>query len=345
VVFPFIVQARAVLGEPALSWALWATGLVAFLALYFRGYAVDGSGRVPVIVALGALGAALSPINPGALMFFTYATAFVGGAVRSSRAGIWIGALTLTGVATAAVTWGHPLLISAVAMMTPIIGFANLHYVETRRRDASLRLAQEEIARLAALAERERIAGDLHDLLGQTLSVIVLKSELATKLVTRDPDRAGAEIREVERVSRDALSEVRRAVDGFRSATLTDELVRARAVLGAARIGVDLEAPAAAGDARAPLPREVEHAIAMILREAVTNVVRHSQALRCRITLTRDDEHLQLRVEDDGVGDRIVAGAGVESMRARAREIGAALDHHVARGVIVTLRVPVGAAR
>ena len=352
VVFPFIFRSPALFGVRALTWTVWALGLVAFLGLYFRSYWVDGARRLPLIIALAGLGAVLAPINPGALMFFTYAAAFVGGAAKTAHAGFWIGGITVGGVLASLLTpWQPYFMLAGVAVMTPIIGFVNLHDVETRRRDASLRLAQSEIARLAVVAERERIAGDLHDLLGHTLSVIVLKSELASKLLPGDPQRAAAEIAEVERVSRDALAEVRRAVHGFRAATVANELVRARAVLDTARVAVDVDAPIvsshsgahnlqAAESRIAGLPANIEHAAAMILREAVTNVVRHAKASRCRIAATGADGHFVLRIDDDGVGGVMTEGAGVESMRARAREIGGTLEHRSSRGVSVTLRVP-----
>ena len=334
VVFPFLFR-TPVIGPPASTWTVWALGLVAFLVLYFRGYAVDGAERRPVIIGLAALATALGWLNPGALMFFVYAAAFVGGAVRTPAAGIWIGALTVLGVSASALSGWPPIIIPGVALMAPIIGFVNVHYVETRRRDAALKLAQDEIARLATLAERERIAGDLHDLLGHTLSVIVLKSELASKLLSRDPERAAAEIAEVEQVARTALAEVRRAIHGFRAASLADEFVRARAVLQTAGVQSEIGAPPVAA-----LDPHVEHAMAMIVREAVTNVVRHAKATRCRISVHARGPDVVLHIEDDGIGGHVTEGAGIESMRARAREIGGTLEHRSSHGVAVTLRVP-----
>jgi two-component system sensor histidine kinase DesK len=335
---PFILPLPAPFNSVPLAWAVWSLGLAVFLLLYFRGYWVDGARRLPIVVGLTLLGALLAPLNPGALLFFTYASAFVGGAAKATHAGIWVGGITVAGVLSSLLSPWQPLFVlPGVAVMTPIVGFVNLHYVESRRRDAAIRLAQSEIARLATIAERERIARDLHDLLGHTLSVIVLKSELASKLLAREPERAAAELADVERVSRDALAEVRGAVQGFRAATLADELVRARAVLDTARVRVDIDD----GDPeRLELPRDIEHAAAMILREAVTNVVRHARATTCRIAAMLDRGQFVLQVEDDGVGGTVAEGAGIESMRARAREVGGTLEHHSGRGVSVTLRVP-----
>jgi two-component system sensor histidine kinase DesK len=175
----------------------------------------------------------------------------------------------------------------------------------------------------------------------------VLKSELAAKLIDRDSVRAGDEMREVERVSRDALTQVRRAVRGFRDANLADEVLRARAVLETAGVRVHVDVPPLTGrlerSGATGTPSTVEHAAAMILREAVTNVVRHAKATQCRISARSDADSLVMRIEDDGVGGRVVEGAGIESMRARAREIGGSLEYHPAdtrTGLAVTLRVP-----
>ena len=342
-IYPFWVGSRA------LVWAVDAVGLVAFLALYFRGFWVDGARRLPIIGGLAVLGAALAPINPGALTFFIYASAFIGGACAGRSAALWVIGLTVAGVsiaATLALVQGwrtplEPMLIVSVILMTPIIGFVNLHYNETRQRDAALRLAQDEIARLATRAERDRIAGDLHDLLGHTLSVIVLKSGLASKLMARDTARAAVEIADVERNSRDALAEVRRAVQGFRATTLSDELVRARGVLATAGIEVAMStAVVPASGHVVDLSPQVEHAAALILRESITNVIRHSRATRCRIDVARAGAMLTLEVADDGVGGPAAEGSGTEGMRARAREIGGALDRDGRRGMLIRLTAP-----
>src|SRR5207253_2493665 len=114
-------------------------------------------------------------------------------------------------------------------------------FAERSRANRKLRLAQEEVEHLAKVAERERIARDLHDLLGHTLSVIILKSELASKLADRDADRARAEIRDVERISRDALAQVRAAVRGYRAGSLQGETDAARATLATAGVVVECE--------------------------------------------------------------------------------------------------------
>ena len=152
--------------------------------------------------------------------------------------------------------------------------------------------------------------------------------------------RAGLEIADVERISREALTELRRAVYGFRAATLSDELIRARGVLLAAGITLDAHAEIVPSTGALPtLTPEVEQATALILRESVTNVIRHSRATTCRIAVTRDGDSLCLEVRDNGVGAGAAIGGGIEGMRARAREVGGLLEHDGSHGTAVRLRV------
>ena len=322
----------------AIAWLEHAAGLCAFLALYLRSYWVDGARRLPFIVGIVALGVVFTPLNPGATSFFVYAAAFVGGARTGAAAARWITAIAVVGGIVGWLAGWGPSMQAFVLVFVPLIGFVNVHYAEVRRRDAALRLAQDEIARLAALGERERIARDLHDLLGHTLSVIVLKAELASKLLERDRDRAAAEVADVERISREALAEVRRAVLGFHTASFDDELVRARSVLQTAAVQLESTADVAVLASTTP---QASGALAFALREAITNVVRHANATRCRVALGHVDGAVRLEIEDDGVGGDAAEGSGLQGMRARMREVGGTLERDGRRGTLVRATVPV----
>jgi len=182
-------------------------------------------------------------------------------------------------------------------------------------RNAQLVAATSENQRLAVSEERNRFARDLHDILGHSLTVITVKAELANRLFELDPVRARAELVDLERLSRDALADVRRAVEGYRELTLPGELARARAALDAAQIEADL--PNSTDD----IPTERRELFAWAVREGVTNVIRHSGATRCRIRLSPD----QVEVSDDGHGadapDAI--GNGLLGLRERAEASGA----------------------
>jgi len=187
--------------------------------------------------------------------------------------------------------------------------------VQMVQRNRQLVSAQEEIAQLAVAAERTRFARDLHDLLGHSLTVITLKTELAGRLVRLAPERAEQEIAEVERLARDALADVRAAVAGYREVTLATEVVSARTALEAAGITADL--PSALDE----VPGERRELLGWAVREAVTNVVRHSGARHCRVTLTA----VSVEVVDDGRGpsEGDTTGNGLRGLRERAEAAGA----------------------
>ena len=158
-----------------------------------------------------------------------------------------------------------------------------------------LHAARRELARLAVIEERERLSRDLHDLLGQTLSMIALKSELARHLVTEEPDRCAQEISEIERVARNSLREVREAVAGYRQPALASELEGAHQFLEAARISCQID------PLQEVLPQAIDATLAWTVREGVTNVIRHSQARHCRIRLTHKNGTVGVEVLSDGV--------------------------------------------
>ncbi len=327
-----------VLGATRGHWVWHVAGLVIFLPLYFAGHRFDGRERLPIVLGIVALGLATTWMNPGGAVFFVYAASFIGGAVAGRPAVAWVLGITAVGLVSA---WtAGPLRAFAlvfVAVFAPLIGFVNLNAAVLRRRDAALRLAQDEVARLARLAERDRIAADLHDLLGHTLSVIVLKADLAVKLIDRDPARAADEVRDVARVSREALAEVRQAVQGVRATTLAEELARVTAVLKGAGITVQVEGP----PPLVPLPTSAEaNALALVLREAVTNVLRHARATRCEIQLRDAAGSLTLVVQDDGQGGDIQEGNGWSGMRRRIEDVGGSVTREVGRGVRLTAVVP-----
>jgi two-component system sensor histidine kinase DesK len=182
-------------------------------------------------------------------------------------------------------------------------------------RNIEVLAVREENARLALEDERNRFARDLHDILGHSLTVITVKAELAQKLFDVDPVRARAEVADLERLSRDALADVRRAVEGYRELTLPGELARARMALEAAEIEAHL--PNSTDD----VPSSLRELFAWTIREGVTNVVRHSGATRCTVTLTSTSAE----VADDGHGVEAAPlhGNGLLGLHERAAAVGA----------------------
>lgn len=180
----------------------------------------------------------------------------------------------------------------------------------------------------------EQVGEGIHDLLGHTLSVITLKSELASKLATRDAAKAEAEMRDVERISRDALAEVRSAVRGYRAEGLQAELAGAAMMLEAAHI--DLEAATLS----LTLDSAQERTLAFALREAVTNVVRHSGASRCAVRLFEAGGEVCLEVEDNGVSGNLPEGLGLRGMCERLELLGGRLERRTGEGTRLRIYLP-----
>jgi two-component system sensor histidine kinase DesK len=203
------------------------------------------------------------------------------------------------------------------------------------QRSIELSAARKDMADLAVQEERNRFARDLHDILGHSLTVITVKAELAGKLIEANPGRAAAEVADVESLARAALADVRAAVAGYRELSLAGELVSARSALQAAQIKADL--PTTVDE----VPEENRELFAWVVREGVTNVVRHSGAKRCRIRITAD----QIEVLDDGKGPTPGGGAsghGLVGLRERADKVGAAVQVGQAAGGGFRLAVKVG---
>jgi two-component system sensor histidine kinase DesK len=318
----------------ALEWALTAAGTAVFLVLYFWGHWQEGRKILWAVGGILLLGVLFAPWNPGAASFFVYAASFL--AVAGPPRFAW----GLLGVLLAVLGLETPLAHLSpyawvpAAVFSLVIGGICIHGAEVKRANAKLRMAHAEIERLAQTAERERIARDLHDVLGHTLSLITLKSELAGKLLERDPQRAGREIREVERISREALREVRGAIAGYRSEGLQAEMGRARLALESA--GVRLEFFAQKVD----LDPVQETVLALAMRESVTNVVRHAGAGACRITLEQSVEETRLEVRDDGRGGAAPEGIGLASMRERVEGLGGRLERRAETGTSLLITLP-----
>ena len=315
----------------ALDWLAVAVLIALFLPIYAATFrARDDRQTLILIAALGALALAGSLVNSGASVFAIYAAAVAGRLSPTRRAveviAVLVGAVELMVVISPVPMPWRLVALAPALFFTPVIGATGIFDAERDRANQRLLRADAEIERLATIAERERIARDLHDLLGHTLSVIVLKSELAARLVPADPDRAIAEVHDIEQIGREALGEVRAAVTGYRARGLGSELDGARVALEAA--GVDVEVHADPTDLRP----EQESALAMALREAVTNVVRHADAQRATISITTAGVWVRLEVSDDGRGYSAQEGSGLTGMRERISALGGHVDVRNAGG-------------
>jgi two-component system sensor histidine kinase DesK len=320
------------------DWMVSLAAVAVFLPLYFRGFVSSGGNLLAIATAIYALGVLAMPFNAGASCFFVYAVAFVGFATSPVRAWRWVAGM-VAGIVLQAwlFDWHYSAWVPAM-LVTAVVGGTNILLADRRRYGLQLQIAREAAEEMARVAERERIGRDLHDLLGHTLSVIVVKSELASKLGERDPRRALEEIRDVERISREALAEVRTAVRGYRSEGLEDAIANAERVLRAAGLEPSVTSE------RVVLAAAAERALAFALREAVTNVVRHAQARRCWIALRAERGRAVLEVRDDGRGGSEPEGSGLSGMRDRLRPLAGSVERDGTAGTRLVVTVPIARA-
>lgn len=295
-------------------------------------------GRLVIVGGFAVLcGLLLVPVGPVAVWSWLLLASLVG--FVSVR--VWIAVVVVLWIVAAQLAvsgWtGWEAAANSGILFAPLVtlsvGASMVLFGRQRQTEERLDVANDELTRLAVVEERARFSRDLHDVLGHSLTVVTMKSELAGRLVDIDPERAKAEIADIERLSREALQGLRQAVSGYREADLDAELVSARAALDAAGVRATLPADGSV------VARDVRSLFAWALREGVTNVVRHAAASTARVTLTRTS----LTVEDDGTGaladgagaaggpaaGGVVAalgGNGLRGMRERAEAVGATLE-------------------
>jgi two-component system sensor histidine kinase DesK len=322
----------------ALAVSVTIVAVAVFLPMYFWASWLRGPITLVPIVVITAIAILLERVNYGSGVFFVYAGAFAFRVGRPRVATVVLAAIELTVLVDALLGGLDFQTLAWTTAITALVGGMTIYSADAGRR---MHEAQQESRRLAVVAERERIGRDLHDLLGHTLSVIALKSELASRLASIDADRSLAEIRDVERISRDALAEVRRAVEGWADEHgLANEIQRARTALDAA--GVTL----ACDVAPAVLEPAVSQTLAFAVREAVTNVVRHAHATKCTIRIDTVDATagtggaIRLSVDDDGIGGGDAEGSGLAGMRARVAARGGRLVRESDHGTRLTITLP-----
>lgn len=313
-----------------------------FIALYAK--TLLAPRRTSYWYALGmiALCLVLMPVYPAGISYFVFGCVMLRTFHNRFLFGYLVQILLLDiAFLAVALSSGYPLQAMVwVPAMTFIIGIIVNVERASQEKDVALKLSHDEVRRLAATAERERIGRDLHDLLGHTLSLITLKLELSRKLFDRDPEASRREVEEAERVARHALAEVRSAVTGIRATDLAAELASARLMLESSMVHLEYETPPG-------LPPEVERGLALVVREAATNITRHARATRAQIEFACDGGAIQLRIADNGNGGIAADGNGLSGMRERVAALGGTLsiDSPKGQGTRLLVRVPVKTPR
>jgi two-component system, NarL family, sensor histidine kinase DesK len=330
----------------------WPTllSLPVFLFVYvriiraFRRSHPPGTAILPELCAIAAMGYALTLVNDSANTYLIYCAAVAPFMVSGFRRVMLVIALVMGLYALELSFLGFRSLLFCMTLIIAIAAAtSNYMMLRNRMHNLTLRQASEEVHRMARVAERERISRDLHDLLGHTLSLIAIKSELAAKLLDRDRAAAAREVVDVMNIARDALKQVRTAVTGIRAAALEGELASARALLETSGVALTYERDGVV------LAAEVESALAMIVREAVTNIQRHAGARNARVEILLDEGSTErgvlLRVSDDGRGGITAQGNGLAGIRERVRSLGGSLEIESPRGkgTVLRVRIPLAA--
>jgi two-component system sensor histidine kinase DesK len=303
-------------GAQPVAWGATGAAIAVFVALYFWGFHSSGPRLWVTRLAIFGVGLSLFPYNAFAHTFFLYAG--MPGNQAKTRESIVIIVLTLI-ASFAYFTARHLDGIYFGLVLIIVAGFGGALVMARIIQSSQQALAGKdvEIARLAKLAERERIARDMHDLLGHTLSLIAIKSELAYKLAASDSTQASIEMREVAEVARKSLAEVRQAIAGMHRLGLMEALNATDSLLRAAGLKTRLHPPATL-PALTPVQEE---ALAQSLLEAGTNVVRHANATSVSLAIICEPAQVRVEVQDDGRGGEVVPGNGINGMCARMQAV------------------------
>ncbi|MBF4635685.1 sensor histidine kinase [Agreia pratensis] len=314
-----------------------------FLAAAPVAWTLSTRGRLLVCGAMFALTLVFVPwLGTGTVGLWTYPGVIVGMCVFSwTLTSTAIGALSVLALVVRALTqpWSEAVLVQPVIILSiPLMMAA---FARTIAVINELRATQAELEAVTAERERSRVARDIHDILGHSLTVITVKSELAARLIDADPQRARAEIGDVETIARGALADVRATVSGVRGVTASGELAAVRRALAAA--GVEAELPSSTET----VPMEHRELVGWVIREGVTNVIRHAGASHCRIRISAQG----VTIDDDGrgPGTHALAGStsstGLQGLRERVESAGGSLRVGTGElgGFTLTARLPAAA--
>lgn len=320
--------------ENSLFYAAIGTGL--FLIVYFDAHWATTKRIHWNIIAIIIIGSLLTQLTLSASVFFVYAGAFccLLGSPRKAVIGlatiaIWIAMLSW--IASLGPYFYVPAIIFSF-----LIGGVNIYQHEVSLKQKELVLSQQEVRHLARASERERIARDLHDLIGHTFTVITLKAELANKLIDKDINKAKSEISALQNISRDALSQIREVITGYRTSDLNTELAHAKYVLESNEISFTYQFD------EFDMSENINKEVAIMLKELVTNILKHAESDRVDAHIIKKNNYVCLKIKDNGVGiiEKGTQGFGLKGMKERVKKLDGNLSIESSSGTEININIP-----
>ena len=308
--------------------------LALFVPIFFHAHKQEGRKSLPHIIAISIISMVVAPFHGTNGVFHIYAVVQAGFLRPERFAWIVVFAISVVYLAFSLLIdqgwWDNvfPLFMGFIITVGVISSAGQMEKQKLMER------TRQYDKQMAALSERERIAQDLHDVLGQTLTMVTLKTELANKLIDRDPTRAKQELDEVLKASRNALDDIRETVSGMNATSVVKEIQRAKSILDSAGVELSINGNIPSLDAAS------DHVIGLAIREAITNVVRHATASHATLSWEELEQTVKVSVGDNGSLNNFIEGSGLKGMRKRLEKIDGELLISTNSGMQLTIMVP-----
>lgn len=320
----------------AVTFSLLILIYLVFLALYELAIRSNAHNAWRPILGLIVLSVIAAPLTPGSGTFFSY-IGFLLGFFCSTRQWLVFTGLLIGLITTLQFLVNYPFVYFAFGAITGLVTIGIVGFTERVRYDSriSQQKSREEVEQLAIIAERERIARDLHDILGHTLSSIALKAELAEKLLTQEKqDAAKQHLSELHQIARNSLSLVRQTVSGYKHRGLSGEVMELCERLRQKGFIVELNGEIPQLSARA------ETAVILALTELTTNILRHSKGDHCQIEFSKHCDKIQVRMRDNGAVNALTPGNGLRGIQERLHAIAGEMQSSVHKGCEFIISLP-----
>lgn len=320
---------------PSRSEILWTALIVGlFIPVHFLSHSKSGRQNIIFIAVTEGFAVLTGSLNGGSGVFHVYAAAQAGYQRGTTVSALIFFVLTTVYAASAYAFGRHPYEILFVSFMAGIIWITCMQEANQMAEAEEKERARELEKQQASITERERIARDLHDLLGHTLTMVSLKSDLVLKLLDKDPEAARSEINDIRTSSREALSDIRAVLSGMNRTSFQSELSNAKLSLTSAKIALTIQGELL------DLTPEQEQVAALAIRESITNIIRHSNATEVILSFSKDPQDNFIQIEDNGMGSTKAAGQGLKGLKARVAQIGGSTVIDLTQGARISVVLP-----